>query len=217
MPPKTFQKTCFQKPNSRPPKHDTPNAPILPYTRVPFNPRPKPEAERPTRGRYRAAQIRRPKSCAFRAPLFHSRPFRRMIVNGTIEEGARIAQVLGASRWPGRHRRWSGLTPPTVAWQSLTPSAVTGRALRPRPKRCTHSPLVARLPQLARRPAYGRFKKQSFYVASHLDLFSHVASHLDLFSHVASYWFYFRMLPHIKFIFACCRTLNLFSHVASRT
>ena len=173
---------------------------------MPFNPRPKPEAERPTRGRYRAAQRRKPKSCAFRAPLFHSRPFRRMIANGTIEEGARIAQVLGASRWPGRHRRWSGLTPPTVAWQSLTPSAVTGRALRPRPKRCTHSPLVARLPQLAHWPAYGRFKKQSFYVASHLDLF---------FACCIAFGFIFRMLPHIKFIFACCLALDLFSHAAT--
>jgi hypothetical protein len=106
---------------------------------------------------------------------------------------------------------------------------VTGRDPRSRPKRRTHSPLVARLPQLAHWPAYGRFKKPSFYVASHLDifrmlphikfifaccrtlnLFSHVASHWIYFRMLPRIWIYFRMLPHIKFIFACCITLENF-------
>ena len=47
---KNTLKTCFQKPNSGPPKHD-PQTPPFAIHGVPFNPRPKPEAERPTRGR----------------------------------------------------------------------------------------------------------------------------------------------------------------------
>jgi hypothetical protein len=95
-PKKTTLKKCLRKPNSGPPKHD-PHTPIWPYTRVPVNPRSKPEAERPTRGRYRSAgrERRKPKSCPVRAPLFHSRPFRRMNANGSIEVGGANWACLG--------------------------------------------------------------------------------------------------------------------------
>ena len=53
--------------------------------------------------------------------------------------------------------------------------------------------LVARSPQLARRPAYGEFCK--IWVLCCLAC----CLALDLFSHVASHWVYFRMLPRIGF------------------
>jgi hypothetical protein len=88
--------------------------PHLPYTREPFNPRPKPEAERPTRGRYRSAGARKPKSCTVCTLWF---PFASIPKNERKRNSRGLGCKLYKSWAPpygrGGRRRWSGLTPPT--------------------------------------------------------------------------------------------------------